>query len=151
MQDSHSDTKLCCPKDSYSPNMFYCYRLQENAEQPLRLCEHESSPVVSQCILLCPHIGKNGFINVWAHVSEEEIGSCYLCHHDVLFKSQYFINDQNSNIIYAIFNIFWKNWIKAITFSTTVSRVWLQNFGKCFHFPAISTFWLQDKINAKII
>lgn len=44
-----------------------------------------------------------------------------------------------------------KNWIKALELPTTVSSVWLQNVGKCLHFPEIPTFWLQENNNAKII
>lgn len=53
----------------------------------MHFCKHKSRPVVSRCILLCPHIGQNGFINVWAPILEREMASFCLCHHDVLFKS----------------------------------------------------------------
>lgn len=36
-------------------------------------------------------------------------------------------------------------------FPTTESSGWLPNVDKCFRFPEISTFGLQDKINSKII
>lgn len=61
------------------------------------------------------------------------------------------INDQNNNIIDAIFDIYWKNRINGIMFPTTESSGWLPNVDKCFRFSEISTFGLQDKINSKII